>query len=405
MAKGKNVVVIGAGIIGVTTAHALARTGWKVTMLDAREGPALGTSLGNGRQLSYSHTDALANPRLLAKIPALAMGLDDAFQLSLRPEPALLEWLARFVRNCTAARFRGNTLACLSVAQRSRRELDLFLSENPIDFQYSNPGKLVLFRSKTELAHAAQSMDLKVCNGTVQRAVGRDEALALEPALGQCGHELVGAIYSPADGVGNCSLFATQLVKHTQREYGLNYLRNALVTSISERTDGMQIELADGNIFQTPMAVICTGHESASLLRRLGHRIPVQPMKGYSFTAPRGPNPPTISITDSAHRLVFTDIGDQVLVAGIADLGDGSAKLDEKRIETVLNTARKAMPDAADYDAATSFWTGHRPVTPNSQPITKRLGRSLAVNTGHGMLGWTMAMGSAAILAEELAQE
>lgn len=402
MVKAKSAIVIGAGIIGITSAYALAKQGWNVTILDAREGPALGASLGNGRQLSYSHTDALANPRLLTKLPSLALGADDTFRLSLKPDPALLKWLGQFLRNCTASRSRANTLANLALAEMSRRGMETLLQQHPIEFDQQSSGKLVLYRDEAEFGHAAKAMDLKVQQGSVQRAVDRDEALTIEPALGQCLEDLEGAIYSPEDRTGNCTLFASQLLKLAQREYGVNFLRNARVETLALNGNRARVQLANGDIFEASLAVVCAGHHSNRLLAPLGHSVPVQPMKGYSFTATKGESAPETSITDSKRRIVFTGIGDEILVAGIADLGNDCPKLDDHRMASMIQSARQCLPLAANYEAAGNFWTGHRPVTPNSLPITERITPSLAVNTGHGMLGWTLAMGSAAVLADSL---
>jgi D-amino-acid dehydrogenase len=260
MTKAKSALVIGAGIIGITSAYALAKQGWNVTILDARDGPALGASFGNGRQLSYSHTDALANPKLLGKLPSLAMGSDDAFRLSLSPDPALLTWLVQFLRNCTATRFRDNTLAALALAEVSRRGMETLLERHPIEFEQQDAGKLVLYRNEAELAHASTAMQVKVEHGSMQRTVDRDEAIALEPALDQCADDLVGAIYSPNDQTGNCSLFAAQLLKHAQREYGVNFLRNARVTTLTTGEAEASVQLESGEVFHAAIAVVCAGH-------------------------------------------------------------------------------------------------------------------------------------------------
>ncbi len=396
-------IVVGGGVIGVTGAYALARDGWQVSVLDEACEPAMGASWGNGRQLSYSYTDALAQPGLLASLPRLALGLDDAFRMSMPLSVSAIGWLARFLRNCTSQRARRNTLDCLALALQSREELHALLARHDIDFAHKVAGKMVLYRDGLAFAKAQHSMAMKVAHGAELQVLAAEEIAHFEPALrGQ--QDLVGAIYAHGDETGDCSSFTRQLMAIATAEHGARFVGNTSVAAISRHGTGAVVQCTDGEELPADLVVVSAGFRSSALLRPLGHSLPIQPMKGYSFIAPAGPLAPEKSVTDAGRRIVFTNLGDEVLVAGLADLGNGSHQCDTGRMAQLLSAAQASLPDAALYEQAHSQWCGHRPVTPNSLPYTQMLKPWLAVNSGQGMLGWTLAMGSAARLAEAVRQ-
>lgn len=395
--------MIGAGVVGVTSAWALSRDGWQVSVLDEAAEPASGASWGNGRQLSYSYTDALAQPGLLPSIPRLALGLDPAFRMAMPASLAQVSWLAQFLRNCTAAKARANTLECLSLALQSRDELHALCASHPFDFSHRTAGKLVLYRDLAALAKAREAMTLKVAHGAQLQVLAPQEIAQYEPALHAL-PGLAGAIYAPGDEAGDCASFTRQLMALAEREYGAQFHGGRSVVSLARQGPGGLVHCAEGEALEAELVLVCGGFRSNALLAPLGHALPIQPMKGYSFIAPVGPRAPERSVTDSSRRIVFTNLGDRMLVAGLADLGDGSAGLDAARMARLKAGAEAALPDAAIYSEAHSEWCGHRPLTPNSLPVTRMLEPWLAVNSGHGMLGWTLAMGSAAKLAEAVRQ-
>jgi D-amino-acid dehydrogenase len=244
----------------------------------------------------------------------------------------------------------------------------------------------------------------KVSAGSNQKPLTATEAIEVEPALAQYAN-LVGAIYAPGDYTGNCALFAEKLINLACQKFGAEFHGGVHASSIEDYGKTAGLICDDGALYRADKLVVCAGHHSHRLLKPLGYRLPMVAMKGYSFTAPKSSLVPKVSVTDSSRRIVLTDIGDRLLVAGAADLGDDRSGYSKARTDSVLNAAKTAFPDAANYNCAGDFWAGHRPLTPNSLPITKRLSHSVAVNTGHGMLGWTLAMGSAVVLTEALKGE
>lgn len=388
----------------MASAYALARRGVVVTVLDAMPRAGMGASYGNGRQLSYGYTDALASRDLLSKIPRLALGCDPAFRIHWRLDPASLRWNLQFLRNCTESRFRENSLACLALARKSRDAMSALLEKYDIDFDRRTAGKMLLFKNEASFARGREIMDMKVRHQERQSAMTFDQASEIEPALLALKNRVAGVVYAPEEETGNATKFADKLGEVIIREYGVSLRFNSAVSAINCSKDGSIVTLESGEELNADIAVVCSGAATAKLLRKANVDAPIYPMKGYSFIAPTTGKSPKVSITDVARKLVFTRIGDEMLIAGLADLGDASPDVRPERMATLIASAQAALPEAADYDATRNHWSGLRPMTPNSLPIISRPNHTLAVNAGHGMLGWTLAMGSGEQLAEKLCE-
>lgn len=388
-----DVAVIGAGVVGISTAYALARRGRRVLLLDRAPGPALETSYANGAQLSYAYTDAMAGPALWKQLPGMLAGRDRAFRTRVSADPDFWRWGLTFLRNASHARLQENTLATLTLALESRAAMAELLARHPIDFDHRVAGKLHVYYNAASLPAARAMIERKRPFGVQQRLVDADEAIAIEPALAGA-RGIAGVVHSPEEEVGDPWRFATGLLDvlrthhHVDARFGvdLQYLRR----------DGAmwQLHAHNGDDIRVPQVVVCAGIASKSLLRPLGLRVPLMAVKGYSFTAPCGADAPSASITDTARKLVFCRLGDRIRVAGLADLNHWDAAPDRARVGDLVAMARESLPHAADYDAIENDWAGLRPMTPWSSPIIRRAGEGLVLNIGHGMLGWTLAMGS-----------
>ena len=401
-AKAPSVIVVGAGVVGVATAYALARRGARVTVVDREQQPGRGSSFANGAQLSYLYTDALANPGILKRVPGLLLGLEPAFRLKPSLDPAYLSWLLQFLRNATPARFRANTLAGLQLGLESRAAMSALLAAHSLDFGHSESGKLHLYDSSMGLAEAAKLVELKRQHGGQQEILGTQELLALEPALQNRAVIPVGAVYTPQDAVGDPFRFCVDLLDLLVRSFGVVARLGTTVTDVALRNGQAVARVNDGEALTADELVVCAGAESGRWLAPYGLGGSLQPMKGYSFTAPLGVECPVSSITDVARKLVFCQLHGKVRVAGLAELGTADRTVVAKRFDYLLTTARDILPLAADYAAVGEPWTGLRPMTPSSLPIVRRLRAGLSVNIGHGMLGWTFAMGSADRLANAM---
>jgi D-amino-acid dehydrogenase len=395
------VIVIGAGVVGVATAYALASSGASVCIIDQAEEPGRGASFANGAQLSYAYADALASPALLAKLPALALGLDKLFRLKLSPDPGIYVWLAAFLRNMTASRFERNTSQVLALALESRAQMHDLLERHEIGFDHAVPGKMHLYFSENGLRKAAVTVALKQRHGVEQEILTANAAIAIEPALAQV-RGLVGVVHSPQDEVGDPRRFCEALLALCLEQFGVVAHLDTGVTGMRREADGWRVSTGRGEVFSARRLVLCAGGGSRALAKKLGLDVRIQPVKGYSFTAPPGPDAPRLSLTDTVRKLVFCRLGNQIRVAGLAELGNHSGAVDLARACLLRDLAREALPSGADYAFIESEWAGLRPVTPDSQPIVRWVDPHLALHTGHGMLGWTLAMGSAARLARAM---
>ncbi|MXO89352.1 FAD-dependent oxidoreductase [Pontixanthobacter aquaemixtae] len=394
MSEQRSAIVIGAGVVGMATAYALARRGWRVRLVDQAMGPAMGASHSNGAQLSYCYADALASPAVLANSLSILFK-DDGLSITPSLSPAFAAWLAAFARNCTSARFKQNTLAALALAQESRAAMDALLAKHPISFGHRKSGKMHLYFAPAAFEDAKRVLDLKSRHGCEQSVLSPDDIPAIDPALKSIAGSLAGAIYTPSEEVGDPHRFCRGLLTVLKTHYDVQTTFGSAVKCLDIAGDTARLHLQSGEDYEAGLAVICAGQGSNALLRPLGLSLPIQPMKGYSFEMPLTEGSPKVSVTDTARRIVFTNLGDRMRVAGFADLGNRDPAVDPLVAARLVAAARASLPDAGDYDLADKHWAGLRPMTPNSMPIMSRPKRALAINAGHGMLGWTLAMGSA----------
>ncbi|MGO1541081.1 MAG: FAD-dependent oxidoreductase [Luteimonas sp.] len=389
-----DVTVVGAGVVGVATAWAAARRGLSVELVDRAEGPALGASYANGAQLSYAYTDAMAGPSLWKQIPGLLLGNDPAFRLRLAGNPAIWRWGLSLLANANGSRMRQNTLHTLALARASQQAMQALLERHPIDFQHQVAGKLHLYFSDAALRAGARMIELKRPHGVRQSLLDPRQAIGIEPSLAQV-EGLLGAVHSPQEAVGDPWRFSAGLLDAMCGHYPIQTRFGFNLDSIRREGNQWLLSSHEGDVVPARKVIVCAGIDSAALLRPLGIRLPLMAIKGYSFTAPCGPQAPATSITDTARKIVFCRLGDRLRIAGMADINDWDPAVDPDRFEQLVTLARQSLPEAADYSRIEHRWAGLRPSTPTSVPVIARVREGLTCNVGHGMLGWTLAMGSA----------
>lgn len=400
------VTVLGAGVVGVVTAYYLARRGHPVTVIDQADHVAAGTSFANAGQLSYSFTEALARPSFLARLPSLLLDRDPGIRVRTRPDGEFLRWGLAFLRQCTPSRARENTVAILELAMRSSVLMNELLREVPLEFSYRPAGKLVLLSSDAEITAARRAADLKHRYGCSTRMLTRSEAIELEPALSRVQDDFTAAAYSEGDAVADARVFtmalADWLSQNTQARIRLGERVESIVTN-DGAVSGVRI---GGGEQPADAVVVCLGCDSGALLRPLQIPAPICPVRGYSVTLPAAAAAPSASITHLRQRIVFSRLGTDLRAAGFADFVADDVRGDATRIEALLALARRIAPHAADYDADDRHgWGGFRPMTPDSRPLvgpTRVPG--LYLNTGHGMLGWTLACATGAAVAESISR-
>jgi D-amino-acid dehydrogenase len=394
-----HVAVVGAGVIGATSAWVLARAGHRVTLIDRHPGPAQGASRANGAQLSYAYGDALANPAMLRKLPAIALGLDPAFRVRLQTNPEFLLWGLRFVRESLPGRFLSNTRELLQMAARTRVLLAELMTEFELPFDHSPSGKMILYGSAAACDAGRAVRELKQQLGIRQEVLSRDEATAIEPALASYPDVIERVVWSEADAAGRPDAFCAALVRALERRYGLVTRFGATVQAIEhERGQVAGLRLAGGEALAFDTVVLATGSATQLLPRRDRPRGGLWPVQGYSITAPATAGAMRVSITDLRRKIVFARLGRDVRAAGLADIGRYDIRFDKRRFESFRAHAVQAFGAAFVHAPGTDLqpWTGGRPCTPSSRPIVRAGSlQGLYLNLGHGTLGWTLGLGSA----------
>ncbi|MEO5337596.1 MAG: D-amino acid dehydrogenase [Magnetospirillum sp. WYHS-4] len=398
------VLVLGAGVVGVAAAYYLARHGLEVEVVDRQPGPALETSFANGGQISASHAEPWANPDTPRKILKWMGRKDAPLLFHLRLDPALWAWGLRFLANCPAARARINIERTLRVALYSRTCLAELRAETGIAYDQRTAGILHFYRDPQEYDHAARQVGLMADLGCRRETVDVDACIALEPTLALVRNQLAGGIFSPDDESGDAHLFTRRLAD-LAAGLGVVFRHGVTIRGLAREGDRITGIATDAGILTADRYLVALGSYSPLLLRPLGLPLPIYPAKGYSVTLPlaRPDLAPTLSLTDDEHKLVFSRLGENLRVAGTAEMTGWDTSLNETRARLVLNQALDLFPGCADPARAT-LWTGLRPKTPDSVPIlgATRL-RNLFLDTGHGTLGWTMACGSGRAMADLLA--
>ncbi len=396
------VVVLGAGVIGVTTAWYLAEAGHEVVVIERQPAAALETSFANGGQISVSHAEPWANPGAPLQILKW-LGRENAPLLwRFSADPWQWIWGLRFLRHCTPARMRANIVAILRLALYSRAALQALRTDTGIRYDEEVRGILHVYSDEKVFAHArpqAALMREYGCDRVIKSAA---ECLAIEPALAGSRVKLVGGTYTASDESGDACKFTEALAERCARRgvqfrYGLGI---ESLASDGERISG--IRLTGGELLTADTYVAALGSYTPLLLRPLGLRLPVYPAKGYSATIALDDDSiaPSVSLTDDQHRLVFSRLGGRLRVAGTAEFAGYDTSLNEARCAALLARAFTLFPRAGRR-AGAEFWAGLRPATPNNVPlIGMSRYRNLFVNTGHGTLGWTMACGSGRLMAD-----
>ena len=394
------VIVLGAGLLGTTSAHFLRQLGHDVTVIDRQATPAAETSFANGGQISVSHAEPWANPSAPLKVLQW-LGKEDAPLLfRLRADPQQWRWGLQFLRECTPARTRHNIAQIVRLGTYSRDTLQQLRRDLGLQYDQRTQGILHFYTSQKEFdaaeAPAAQMRDL----GCDRRVISADEAVRLEPALRHIRPQLAGATFTSEDESGDARQFTLALAERCRQD-GVRFLMGHHVMAlhtVGGRIDHVEVTDADG-AFQRLRAdafVLAMGSFSPLLAQPLGIRLPIYPAKGYSVTMPvkDAAMAHQVSLTDDEYKLVFSRLGDRLRIAGTAELNGYSRDLNRVRCEAIVRRTEQLFPGAGDT-AQAQFWTGLRPATPSNVPI---IGQSrvpnLFLNTGHGTLGWTHACGS-----------
>lgn len=400
------VVVLGAGVVGTTSAWYLAQSGHEVLVVDRQPEPGLETSFANGGQISVSHAEPWANPGAPFKMLKW-LGREDA-PLLFRPTPDPQQWLwgMRFLLECLPARTRRNTAQAFALALYSRDQLRALRRETGIAYDELTRGILQFFGERRDFERARAQIDLLRARGFDSVAKTPEECVEVEPALAHARSRIAGGIYTPSDESGDARLFTCRLAQRAQAA-GVVFRMGVSVRGIEPESGRICRVVIDDEAgieesLRADAYVVALGSYSPLLLRPLGISIPVYPVKGYSVTIPLDPGDvaPEVSLTDDDYKVVFSRLGSRLRAAGTAELTGYDTSLTESRCAALLKRCRELFPRAGKDENA-QFWTGLRPATPRNLPwIGRTRYPNLYLNTGHGTLGWTMSCGSGKALAD-----
>ena len=393
-----HVCVLGAGIVGLASAYALSRNGHTVTVID-KSVAGSGASGGNGCQLSYSYVQPLADPAIWQQLPKLLLWPSSPFKL--RPQLDVRQWLwgLKFLAACNARTSRTTTAQLLELAEQSRQAFDAMMTRERLDCDYSTTGKLVLYRDAGSFAAAGRQMLLQRAMGSTQEAVSADRCVELEPALVHQHARIAGAVYTPGECAADCQKTCDRLVE-VLRSRGVRLLFDTRIDQLVVRRNAVAAVATAQGAIEADHFVMALGAASAPLARNLGIELPIYPLKGYSITVDVSGNAdaaPSISVTDSARKVVFARIGSRLRVAGMAELAGYDTSISMQQIASLRATAQNIFPGCSDF-AHLNPWAGLRPATPTALPLIGRHLKgpdNLIFNVGHGALGFTLAFGSA----------
>ncbi|MFO1075266.1 MAG: D-amino acid dehydrogenase [Geminicoccaceae bacterium] len=395
------VIVLGSGIIGVASAHYLAEAGHEVVVLDRQEGPALETSFANAGEVSPGYSSPWAAPGLPLKALQWLFMHHRPLVIWPLPDLRMIEWGLRLLRNCTAERYEINKSRMVPIAEHSRDLLRTLRASTGIAYDERSQGTLQLFRKQEQLDGIGADTAILDRFGVAYEILDRAGCIGVEPALARVREKFVGGLRLPGDETGDCFKFTNDLADLCRRRGVVFHFDTEVAALLVEGSRVSGVRTREG-VVAGDAYVVALGSYAPLLLRPLGLRLPVYPVKGYSITLPitDPAGAPESTVMDETHKVAITRLGDRIRVGGTAELAGFSRRLRDGRRRTLEHVVADLFPAGGDLAAAT-FWTGLRPMTPDGPPVIGPTPYSnLWLNAGHGTLGWTMGCGSGQVLAD-----
>ena len=399
------VIVLGSGVIGVTSAYYLAQQGASVTVLDRQTGPAEETSFGNAGQVSPGYSTPWAAPGIPFKAVKWMFQHHAPLAVNLDGSMWQLQWMAQMLKNCNAQLYAINKERMVRVAEYSRDCLRQLRQDTGISYENRSKGTLQLFRKDAQLDAVQRDIEVLKESGVEYELLDRDGLARVEPALAAAKDKLVGGLHLPNDETGDCYLFTNALAKLAQ-EMGVDFQFNQNVEKLLVEGDEIKGVLVNGKVLTADRYVLAFGSYSREFLKPLHLELPVYPVKGYSLTVPivDPAMAPQSTVLDETYKIAITRFDQRIRVGGMAELSGFNLGLNQDRRATLEMVTKDLFP-GGDLPQA-SFWTGLRPMTPDSTPIIGGTRyKNLFLNTGHGTLGWTMACGSGKLISDLVMQQ
>ena len=395
------VLVLGSGVIGVTSAYYLAKQGVEVTVIDRQAGAAQETSFGNAGQISPGYSTPWAAPGIPLK--AIKWLFQQHAPLAIKLDSSLwqLQWMLQMLKNCNAKRYAINKERMVRVAEYSRDCLQQLRQDTGIHYENRSQGTLQVFRKPAQLEAVQQDIKVLQDSGVPFKLIDNSKALAeIEPALANATDNLVGGLHLPHDETGDCFLFCQALAQQA-KALGVKFLYNQTIEKLVVDAGAIKGVVVNDELLTADQYVLALGSYSRALLQPLQLNLPVYPVKGYSLTVPiiNADLAPQSTVLDETYKIAITRFDNRIRVGGMAELSGFDVSLNPQRRAT-LEMVTQDLFAGGDLPNA-SFWTGLRPMTPDSTPIIGATRyRNLFLNTGHGTLGWTMACGSGKLISD-----
>jgi len=393
-------IVLGAGVVGITTAYYLAKAGHQVTVVDRQKEAAGETSYANAGLIAPGHSFTWNSPRAPKLLLQSIFRRDLAYRMHFSLDPHFWIWGLKFLGACSAARARANTLIKLALCRYSQRKLEEIAAAEGLSYHQFRKGLLFLYRDPAHFQQGVQNMTLMKEHGQRVDFIDAKRSIEIEPALQAIADKLAGAVYCPDDGSGDCQAFTVQLAEVCKR-LGVSFHLGCEVRGLETSGGSVSAVVTTHGTLSADAYVLSLGSYSSLVARSAGLELPVYPVKGFSLTLPIDPAlSPTVGGVDEGALVAYCGMGDRLRMTSTADFSGYDNSHKPADFETMLALARELFPRGVDFSKP-SYWSCLRPMTPDGPPIVGRspLGR-LWYNTGQGHMGWTMSAGSSRILVD-----
>ncbi len=396
------ILVLGAGVIGVTTAYYLAKDGHQVTVIDRQPQAACETSFANASLIAPAHAYAWASPKAPGILWKSLFKPDQALRLKLRADPHMWWWCWLFLRQCTEERARINTIRKLKLCVYSVECLNAVVAETGVEYDALRKGNLYLYRSTESFDKGVAHMGILQEQGLELKVLDSDAVAELEPVLAAVKSRIAGAVHSPTDQSGDARGFSRRLGGYCAGKLGVEFLFDTRIDGIEISTDRVERVVTDRGARQADLYVLALGCDSAMVGRAIGLKLPIYPVKGYSVTLPAREGQAALGIggVDEDNLMAWCPLGERLRLTSTAEFSGYDRSYRPADFRAMFRAAGELFPDAADYQRP-DYWAGLRPMTPEGTPILGHARyRNLLLNTGHGHIGWTMSCGSAKVTAD-----
>ena len=395
------VIVLGAGVLGVTSAWYLAKAGHEVTVIDRQEGPALETSFANAGEISPGYSSPWAAPGIPVKALKWMFQRHAPLVLQPRLDWQRLSWMARMLANCTSAAYAINKSRMVRLAEYSRDCLGELRAETGIEYDQRMQGTLQLFRKAEQMDAAGKDIEVLRADGVPFEVLDRAGCIAAEPGLAGAAERIAGGLRLPGDETGDCFKFTNRLAEMAAAA-GVTFRWGVGIEALETEGGRISAVRTDRGLLTADRYVLAMGPYSPQLVRNLGLKLPIYPLKGYSLTIDiqDEARAPVSTVMDETYKVAITRLGDRIRVGGLAEIAGYDLSLNPRRRATLAKSVSELFGGSGDPDKAL-FWTGLRPMTPDGTPIVGATPiPNLFLNTGHGTLGWTMSAGSGRLVAD-----